>query len=486
MCVLFHQNGVFLMKRLKVLMLGWEFPPLINGGLGIACFGMAKALAKYADLHIIIPRSDPEYQLQNITLTGLNNLKPQDLRGEMVQHWVEEKEDFEYVRILDHYETFAKVEEIPINIDPYNDWSEEKKVVRFGTTQRQMPVIEQSSRPKRRQLHGGGFEDINEQEMLAELEIFKQGELYDKSVQQRVYAFAKYAAKLAQHLDFDVIHAHDWMTVLAGAEIKKISGKPLVWHAHALMYDRAGPEGRGFIYDVEKFAMEIADAIVPVSYYTGTIIHKYLGIQSRKIYPIHNGVDPVKVFHEPKRFPEKLVLFLGRITGQKGPETFLEIAEKVINKTDKVRFVMAGDGDRLKRLIEGGAYKQVGNKFHFTGFLDREKVNKLLAMADVYCMPSVSEPLGLSALEAAQFGIPTVISKQSGAAEVMTHALKADFWDINLMAKQIVELIENEPLKDKIVAESFKDLQKLTWEHCAEKLVKVFAKVIHEQGQNAA
>ena len=261
----------------------------------------------------------------------------------------------------------------------------------------------------------------------------------------------------------------------AGVEIKKHTGKPLAVHVHSLSYDRSGPDSRGWVYDIEKYGMQEADIVIPVSDYTGDIVVHHFGIDRNKVFPVHNGVDLVDAYKQDKSFPEKLVLFLGRITLQKGPEIFLEIASKVLKETDNVRFVMAGTGDKLKRIIESGSYKNVGNKFHFTGFLDKEKVNSLLSQADVYCMPSVSEPFGLSALEAAQFGIPAVISKQSGVAEVLKGALKADFWDVDLMAEHISCLLNDSEVKDSVVENSYKDLRGLTWDSASEKIIDVFS-----------
>lgn len=283
---------------------------------------------------------------------------------------------------------------------------------------------------------------------------------------------------LAKQYDFDVVHAHDWMTYLAGVEVKKATGKPLVVHLHASQFDRAGADARGWIYDIEKYGMEQADAVIPVSKYTGTVAAGHYGINPDKIFPVHNGADPVKVFHSKKKFPEKLVLFLGRLTAQKGPEFFLQIAAKVLEQTDDVRFVMAGTGEKLRQLIETGAFHGVGDKFHFTGFLNKQKVNELLSMTDVYCMPSVSEPFGLSALEAAQFNIPAVISKQSGVAEVMKGALKADFWDVNMMAKHIIDLTTDEELYKKVAAESAQDILNSSWETAADKMIRVYHHVL--------
>ncbi len=220
--------------------------------------------------------------------------------------------------------------------------------------------------------------------------------------------------------------------------------------------------------------MEQADAVIPVSKYTGTIVSGHYGIDPDKIYPVHNGADPVEPYRGKKKFPEKLVLFLGRLTAQKGPEFFLQIAAKVLEQTDNVRFVMAGTGEKLRQLIETGAFKGVGDKFHFTGFLNKERVNALLSITDVYCMPSVSEPFGLSALEAAQFNIPAVISKQSGVAEVMKGALTAVFWDVNKMAEHIVNLITDEKLYKEVVEQGKKDIEASTWDATADKVINVY------------
>lgn len=430
------------MKKLNVLMLGWEFPPIINGGLGVACLGLAKAMSNKVNLSMILPKTDPDFIVNNVELIGLNNINIQDIRKSIADS---------------PYNSFSKVQFVETEIMPYN-WdavSTEKAVL--------------SSNNLYKKSGKDSFERVSDPS-----NVFTNGELYGEDVQAKVVKYAEYAANLAEKKEFDVIHAHDWMTFLAGVEIKKRTGKPLVLHVHSLNYDRGGPDSRGWIFDIEKYGMEMADVIIPVSKYTGTIVTGHYAIYPRKVFPVYNGADAVVPFRVEKNFPEKLVLFLGRVTGQKGPEFFLEIASKVLAEHKNVRFVMAGTGDRLKRVIETGAYRQVGNKFHFTGFLNKEKVNTLLSMADVYCMPSVSEPFGLSALEAAQFGIPAVISKQSGVAEVLQGALKADYWDVNLMAKHIISLLENEELRKKVVEDSYKDLQNLTWDKAADEILRIY------------
>ncbi|MEO5913128.1 MAG: glycosyltransferase [Luteolibacter sp.] len=432
------------MKRLRVLKLGWEFPPLINGGLGIACLGLSRALAKTVDLTVVVPKSSPDADFKDFDLRGVNQITLEKLKTVEGRY---------------RYESFAQVRNIPVFLDPYEE----------GETGAD-PLADLESAP--------WAEQIFSETTLQQLESFKVGDLYGPDLGSKVIEFSKIAAKLALLESFDVIHAHDWMTFLAGVEIKKATGKPLVVHVHALQYDRAGIEARGWIYDIEKYGMEQADRVIPVSQYTGEIIALHYGIPSRKIRPVHNGADPVDAFATKKKFPEKLVLFLGRLTSQKGPEFFLETASRVIAKNPHVRFVVAGTGEKLRPLIESGAFRGLGDHFHFTGFLDKEKVHDLLSMTDVYCMPSVSEPFGLSALEAAQFGIPAVISKQSGVAEVLKGALKADFWDVELMAKHINDLLTDDALREQVVEQAKLDIAASTWDAAAAKVVKIYEELV--------
>lgn len=407
--------------------------------------GLSKALAKKADLQIIVPKADISAQYDGFSLTGLNNVNFTSIKQE-------ESHEENY-----RYESFAIVQRAPISLDPYTTVGGESEQVQFTEEGKIL------------------FSRVSEND----LSIFhKDEDLYAGDLARKVVEFSKICAHMAKDMDFDVIHAHDWMTYLAGIEVKNATGKPLIVQLHASQFDRAGADARGWIYDIEKYGMEQADAVIPVSKYTGIVAAQHYGIDPTKIYPVHNGADPVEVFHSKKKFPEKLVLFLGRLTAQKGPEFFLEIAAKVLAQTDQARFVMAGTGEKLRQLIETGAFRGVGDRFHFTGFLNKEKVNELLSMTDIYCMPSVSEPFGLSALEAAQFNIPAVISKQSGVAEVMKGALKADFWDVDKMAEHIVNLIEDEELYKQVVEQSTQDIATSTWDAAADKVIKIYKQVM--------
>jgi glycogen(starch) synthase len=308
------------------------------------------------------------------------------------------------------------------------------------------------------------------------LEAFNIDNLYGGDVIKKVYQYADITSILASTIDFDIIHAHDWMTMLAGIKIKQQTGKPLVMHIHSLEVDRSGPESKGWVYELEKKGMEYADLLMPVSNFTADNINQHYGISKSKMSVIHNGSTFVKPFKSERTFKEKIVLFVGRLTRQKGPEKFLDIASKVLEKNPDVRFVMAGVGDYFKSVLEKSSYKHIGNRFHLTGFLNLEKLRYLFSVSDVYCMPSVSEPFGLSAVEAAQFGIPCVISKQSGVAEVLNGSLKFDFWDINKAASHILNLLTDSVLRKKVAEDASKNLDNITWEISAKKILNAYSK----------
>jgi len=414
----------------KVLMLGWEFPPLINGGLGVACHDLSFAMSKLTDITMIVPKSSADFKMKKVNLIGVNNLDN---------------------HLFDNYPSnyrkplpFA-LHSVPSDLDPYFSHVSEQ-----GSASHLMSMSER-------------------------IEAFKIDSLYGGDVIKKVFQFADITAALAAKMDFDVIHAHDWMTMLAGIKIKQDTGKPLVMHIHSLEVDRSGENSKGWVYDLEKKGMEYADLLMPVSNFTASNIHQYYGINKNKISVIHNGSAPVKPFKSKRRFSEKTVLFVGRLTRQKGPEKFIEIAAKVLEKNPDVRFVMAGVGDYFRELLEKSSHKNIGNRFHMTGFLNAGKLQELLSASDVYCMPSVSEPFGLSAIEAAQFGIPCVISKQSGVAEVLSGSLKFDHWDINKAASCILNLLGDKVLRKKVAGDASHNLKNITWDISANKILQAYA-----------
>ncbi len=410
----------------KVLMLGWEFPPIINGGLGVACHDLSSAMSKFANITMVVPKSSLDFKVSKINLIGVNNIDPKAFGG------------FENNTKLPF-----QLHPVPSDLDPYYSSSTNKS---------------QAGQPGE-----------------SKSETFDIDNLYGGDVINKVHQFSDITTNLASTLDFDVIHAHDWMTMLAGIKIKQKTGKPLVMHIHSLEVDRSGPESKGWVYDLEKKGMEFADMLMPVSNFTAQNINQYYGINKNKMSVVHNGSNAVTSFKSKRMFKEKTVLFVGRLTRQKGPERFLEIAAKVLEKDPDVRFVMAGTGDYFRSMLEQSAYKHIGNRFHLTGFLNLEKLRYLFSVSDVYCMPSVSEPFGLSAIEAAQFGIPCVISKQSGVSEVLKGALTFDHWDVNKAAGHILNVLRDKAFKNKVVKDSNLNLDSISWDRSARKIMSAYS-----------
>ena len=420
-------------------MLGWEFPPVINGGLGVACHDLCIAMADHAKVTMIIPKSNPEFKVANLDLIGLNNIDAHTLKN------INEAEEYSALENVHYVESYTNPYYSSRFDNSYNN----------GTKSQYIKNIEV------------GNETFN---------VFHIDDLYGGDVIDKVMTFGEIASKIAVNLDFDVVHAHDWMTMKAGMIIKEKTGKPLVMHIHSLEMDRGGKDSKGWVYQLEKRGMNAADVLMPVSNFTGEIIEKDYGISRNKIFPVHNGIRPVKTFKSEKPFDEKVVLFVGRLTRQKGPDFFLQIAARVLEKLPNVRFIMAGQGDSQNNLIDNSALKKMGNRFHITGFLKMDKVHYLLSIADVYCMPSVSEPFGLSAVEAAQFEVPVVISKQSGVSEVLQGAMKFDYWEIDHASNYIVSLLNDKVLRDKVVEDANKDLKNISWENAASKVMEGYRK----------
>lgn len=428
------------MRKPRVLMLGWEFPPEISGGLGIANYNLCKALAPLIDLILILPKADPGLKIPNVKIIDLSRIK-------LETHF--EKEE------LKEFEKVIEEKKIEFNISPYPTYRDitRDKIIKERIATKTSSIVE-----------------VHNQ--------FSRTDLYGIDVFDKVNYYTEIVKRIAADLSFDIIHVHDWMTCTAGIMLKELSGCPLVLHIHSLNYDRVGPEKVHWIYKLEKMALQKADMIIPVSMYTGDIIREFYKISGKKIFPVHNGIEKVKTFKSEKNFPEKLILFLGRVTMQKGPEFFLEAATKIIENNDEVRFVVAGKGDKLQEIIESGAYSELRHKIHFTGFLNRSEVQYILSITDVFCMPSVSEPFGLTALEAAQFGIPVILSKRSGAAEVLNSALTVDFWDTEKIADLILKLLTDQKLYKACVTQGYKDLKKLTWAESGKKVSALYQRLI--------
>jgi glycogen(starch) synthase len=427
---------------MKVLMFGWEFPPHISGGLGTASYGLTKGMSKIPDMKIkfVVPKAYGDEDQSLMRIVGAN--------------------DIEISKKLVNYESFLReIEYVEINskIIPYTDPDEYYTAI------------------KESQDAGKSFIYTNFRGKLA-----FTGK-YGGNLFQEIANYAVVASILAEGDEFDVIHAHDWLTFPAGIAAKRVSGKPLVIHVHATDFDRSGGSVNPAVFDIEMKGMRIADKIIAVSNLTrNTIIEKY-GIDPDKVVTVHNAVEPIQEAEKimlKRNYNDKIVTFLGRVTLQKGPEYFVEAAYKVLQKMDNVRFVMAGSGELLNRMIMRAASLRIANKFHFTGFLKGDDVYRMFSISDVYVMPSVSEPFGISPLEAMQSNVPVIISHQSGVSEVLQYAMKVDFWDIDAMADAIYGLLNYSALSDMFKIYGKEEVENMKWENAAFKVNDVYKSVL--------
>jgi len=423
-------------------MFGWEFPPHISGGLGTAFFGLTRGLTKIPGMKIrfVVPKAYGDEDQQQIDIIGANHVEVTD-------------KIVTYENFLKHME-YIEVSSLLI---PYTSPEEYERMVR-DIKNKSKTVINESFRGK---FHfSGGYCD---------------------NLFQEIANYAIIASVLAENNDFDVIHAHDWLTYPAGIAAKRISGKPLIIHVHATDFDRSGGSVNPAVYDIEKKGMIMADRIIAVSNFTrSTIIEKY-GIPPEKVVTVYNAVEPIGELEKislKRSISDHIVTFLGRVTMQKGPEYFIEAAYKVLQKKENVRFVMAGSGELLHRMLHRVAALKIANKFHFTGFLKGEDVYRMFSISDVYVMPSVSEPFGISPLEAMQSNVPVIISKQSGVSEVLQYAIKINFWDIDAMADAIYGLLSYSALPEMFKSLGKEEVDNIKWENSANRVYEVYKDVI--------
>jgi glycosyltransferase involved in cell wall biosynthesis len=428
---------------MKVLMFGWEFPPHISGGLGTACYGLVKGMNHHnQEVIFVVPK-----------LCGDEEPLADFVNASDIQIDYREKRFKKFWKNL----TYLEVSSFLV---PYLGPEQFKKFTDYAIHDRT---------------------DVDESIFTNKFEFSGK---YGKNLMEEVSRYALVAAQIARDKNsFDIIHAHDWLAFPAGIAAKEISGKPLVVHVHATEYDRSGDSVNKPVYDIERAGMHAADHIVAVSQLTKNIIVRKYGIPASKVTVLHNAVLDASIIKSEfeKKVPEKIVTFLGRITFQKGPEYFVEAAKKVIDRDPNVRFVMAGSGDLLNRMIDRVAELRMGTKFHFTGFLKGDDVDHMYAISDVYVMPSVSEPFGIAPLEAVRHNTPVIISKQSGVAEVLRNAIKVDFWDVDAMADAIFALLHYEGISRMFKELGSEELKKLKWEHVAAKLVTVYEKTLAER-----
>jgi len=425
-----------------VLMFGWEFPPHISGGLGTASYGLTKGMATLDDMEVIfvVPKTWGDEDQSMVRLIGANKIPVA----------------YKHIYYKGYTHPFEKIE-VSSKIVPYIDPEDFWKLTRSEVSEMRMLV----------HTNNEGKIDFSGR--------------YDGNLMEEIQKYAVVAAVIATENEFDVIHAHDWLAYPAGIAAMEVSGKPLVIHVHATDFDRSGGSVNPDVYSIEKNGMDAASKIITVSNLTRDIVINKYHIDPAKVETVYNAVEPVCLTEETnavKGFEEKVVTFLGRITLQKGPEYFIEAAYKVLQVMKNVRFVMAGSGDMMERMIRRAASLRITDRFHFTGFLRGNDVFTLLSMSDVYIMPSVSEPFGISPLEAMQSEVPVIISKQSGVAEILTHAVKVDFWDIDAMADAIYGILTYPALSQMFIKNGKEEVIKLKWDNSARHVRNIYNEVI--------
>ncbi|MCB1326934.1 MAG: glycosyltransferase family 4 protein [Spirochaetales bacterium] len=422
-----------------IFMIGWEYPPLITGGLGIACRGLARALAARGHrVHFLVPRVPDGPFIDE----GVHVFSPADhsFRPEEQDQLRVEIAHFQGGRTPGAYES-------PGRGEPGQTLAVDGP--RSFTVSGSLEMLT------------GGYGD----------RIYAEVELY-----------ARAAGFIAASIGADVIHAHDWMAFPAGLAARASTGRPLVCHVHATEFDRSGELVNQRIYDIERAAFHGADHVVTVSNYTRNIVlHRY-SMPEEKVTPVHNAIEfelpSAIVAKEPRKIRDRIVLFLGRITFQKGPDYFVRAARIVIEKIKNVRFVMVGTGDMYTRMLEMAADLGVGKHFHYTGFMNRRQVERIYKMSDLYVMPSVSEPFGISPLEAMIHGVPVIVSKQSGVSEVISNCIKVDFWDVDALAESMVNVLSKSELHAQLRRAGEEEVRRFSWQTPAERVENVYERLI--------
>jgi len=423
---------------MRVLMFGWEFPPHISGGLGTACYGLTKGLHSVGvnDILFVVPKAYGDEDSSKVSIVDAGEVVISD-------------------RIIDYSTFFQKMHFIEVGslLRPYSTPEEYEKL--SEETQEKSKYLIQTSFSGKLSFSGG----------------------YGQNLFQEIVNYAVVASVIARKYSFDVIHAHDWLAYPAGMAAKLISGKPLIVHVHATDFDRSGGSVNPGVYEIEKSGMEAADRVIAVSNLTRNIIIEKYGIDPNKVVTVHNAVEPLadrELQKMQRSINDKIVTFLGRVTMQKGPEYFIEAANLVLQKMKNVRFVMAGSGDMLNRMIWRVATLKIGDRFHFTGFLKGDDVHHMFSLSDVYVMPSISEPFGISPLEAMQSDVPVIISRQSGVSEILLHAIKVDFWDTQAMADAIYGILKYDGLPAMFKKHARLEVDNLKWEYAAMKVKEIY------------
>ena len=435
---------------MKVLMLGWEFPPFISGGLGTACYGLTRAMSGLGtEIVFVLPRPVDSEHSTHVKMASPSSAGfPAGLPGECGEFRVPGLPGMAF-------------RTIPSVLQPYQTsegYQQHIRTVSHAGFEFTVACDADGNPISVPSMGGGGH--------------------YGSDLYQEVHRYAALATIISQQEEFDVVHAHDWMTYPAGVAVAAATNKPLVVHIHSTEFDRSGENVNQQVYDIERQGLHCADRVIAVSGLTRDIVTSRYSVPFDKVRVVHNAIEMNEEECETPRPSikrnEKTVLFLGRITMQKGPEYFLAAAKLVLEVMDNVRFVVAGSGDMERRMIEMAANLGIGHRVLFTGFLRGQAVDRMFRMADLFVMPSVSEPFGLVPLEALRNDVPVIISNQSGVSEILTHALKVDFWDTKEMANKIVSVLRHPPLHTTLCEHGNHEVRSMSWRDAARECVDVY------------
>ena len=485
------------MGPMRVFMLGWEFPPFISGGLGTACYGLTKALSGIGtDVIFVLPRPIATAPFSGgvrvinpaaTAATADGTVAPADPAAPVAAP--------RPVGTEFHLDEFEHVRFRTVNAqlsDPYARPGDGYGYAATNPRRMNPSVPHKAAVPVSSDQDSGTVPEYPDPatalvpippSVATPANGFGVGP-YAGDLFAEVQRYAALAAEIARGETFDVVHAHDWMTFPAGLAVAGIKGVPLVVHVHSTEFDRSGLAVDQRIYDIERRGMHGAMKVVAVSYLTKNLVTHHYGIDPGKVEVVYNAIEPVAgLGFDPEQYSissdEKIVLFLGRITMQKGPEYFLAAAKRVLDVMDNVKFVMAGSGDMIRRTVEMAASMGIGHKVLFTGFLRGSDVEKVFKMASLYVMPSISEPFGIAPLEAMSHDVPVIISKQSGVSEVLSHALKVDFWDVNEMANKIVAVLRHPPLASTLRQHGSFEVKRLSWTDSAKSCMGIYQQAMN-------
>jgi glycogen(starch) synthase len=495
-------------------MLGWEYPPHITGGLATACLGLCEGLhGAGVEVTFVVPRAFGDEDARFARVVGANEvwverrIEPQQPAGS-AQRPSEPPSERAAATAGAAARPRAPSAEPPAHIsfvvrdprdeplsayaDPANfaAWRARVQRSRNADALSNAPPAAEVAQPRPAPATTGesvASDDMAHVERKPTAPAAPLHERFDfrgdygADLFDEVERYARCVEQIAASETFDVVHAHDWMTFAAGVRASRACGAPLVAHVHASEYDRSGEHPNERIRSVEQMGVDAADLVVCVSHYTAGILGQHYGVDGARLRVVHNAVtrkEQAERVRASKHIAEPIVLFLGRITFQKGPDYFLEAAQRVIAVEPGVKFVMVGAGDMLPKMVERAARMGLARHVHFTGFLRGDDVERIYSMADVYVMPSVSEPFGISPLEALALDTPVIVSRQSGVAEVLSNALKVDFWDVDEIANKILALLRYPALREHVLSAGGDEVRAMSWADRGRRLRDVYAELV--------